>query len=498
MFQHLFPSMDSQALSTRESDGSSRDYLVGVAISLAVLLIRMPFALIDPALWPDDFNYLVHVYNNPDQPVWYYVNLAGTKAYVSLVPMVEAWAYVHWAPNYLWTPYLFVGSSLILTALAQALVLHPMSVSVLTNVLQRRLAFLLIVLLPVSTIGEVTTVAIQHVSWLMIACWMVAVAVGHNRWIGELSPVGLLLYLVFLGLAIWSAPTAFVLIVVAAAGLVWKRVKHHHWSKSAIVLWTTLVLGVSFLVFGAVPGPSYLHQYVVSPLLEGQIGTSILAAFQLGWLTLTHLFQAVSFDLFFGSESKLYLWRSFSWGAVAIHVSGALILLALIVGLWRARANSKGAAPALIAVAGVAVLLVAINLAARWEPMNEAAIEGFRHWRWRYFTISQWMLAALLAVPLAAVLSGMRRTYCGVLMAIWLAVLNLSNAPKYEEFFKHEISDPSIVHYGQIKGGEVRKRAEMTREAVRELMQVEAELSPGETRAHPFGRYGHGVLVRKN
>src|SRR3546814_19376121 len=59
-------------------------------------------------------------------------------------------------------------------ALAQALPLHPMSQALLPDAVQRRLACLLLILLPVSTIGEATAVAIQHVTFLMIAAWLVA------------------------------------------------------------------------------------------------------------------------------------------------------------------------------------------------------------------------------------------------------------------------------------------------------------------------------------
>src|SRR3546814_20249798 len=73
----------------------------------------MPSALVEPALWPDDLNYLIHVYEVPGAPVWHYVNMAGVKGYISLLPMLEAWAWVHLVPSPAWTPYLFVGSSLL-------------------------------------------------------------------------------------------------------------------------------------------------------------------------------------------------------------------------------------------------------------------------------------------------------------------------------------------------------------------------------------------------
>src|SRR3546814_891727 len=151
----------------------------------------MPSALVEPALWPDDLNYLIHVYEVPGAPVWHYVNMAGVKGYISLLPMLEAWAWVHLVPSPAWTPYLFVGSSMLFCALAQALPLHPMSQALLPDAVQRRLACLLLILLPVSTIGEATAVAIQHVTFLMIAAWLVAVPIGANSWPGRLRPAGL-------------------------------------------------------------------------------------------------------------------------------------------------------------------------------------------------------------------------------------------------------------------------------------------------------------------
>src|SRR3546814_4064955 len=100
----------------------------------------MPSALVEPALWPDDLNYLIHVYEVPGAPVWHYVNMAGVKGYISLLPMLEAWAWVHLVPSPAWTPYLFVGSSMLFCALAQALPLHPMSQALLPDAVQRRLA----------------------------------------------------------------------------------------------------------------------------------------------------------------------------------------------------------------------------------------------------------------------------------------------------------------------------------------------------------------------
>src|SRR3546814_11997190 len=76
-------------------------------------------------------------------------------------------------------------------ALAQALPLHPMSQALLPDAVQRRLACLLLILLPVSTIGEAKAVALQQLTFLMIADWLVAVHIGTNSWSERTSPAGL-------------------------------------------------------------------------------------------------------------------------------------------------------------------------------------------------------------------------------------------------------------------------------------------------------------------
>src|SRR3546814_1969394 len=105
-----------------------------------------------------------------------------------------------------------------------------MSQALLPDAVQRRLACLLLILLPVSTIGEATAVAIQHVTFLMIAAWLVAVQIGANSWTERLSPAGLSALLAALFLAMWSAPTAFALALPAMAGLVlaWREIGRAH------------------------------------------------------------------------------------------------------------------------------------------------------------------------------------------------------------------------------------------------------------------------------
>jgi len=475
-----------------------REFAIGAALALAVLLVRMPTALLAPALWPDDLNYMVHVYENPGEPVWYYVNLAGTKGYVSLLPMLEAWAWVHLPPSPAWTPFLFVGSSLALCALAQALPLHPVSAAVLTTALQRRLAFLLLVLLPVSTVGEATALAIQHVTFLMIAAWLVAVHVGGNPWTERLRAPALAALLAVLFLAIWSAPSAFVLLLPALAGLAlaWRRGALG--ARSTLVLAAAVVFGVGFLLFGAVPGPSFLYQGIVQPVTErGDWVQGLAGLVELAVLTLAFTADAVGFDLLFGSEAKLFLGRAVPGGYALVWLAGGLALLGLAVALWRGGALAGGAAPARLALAAAAVLLVAINLAARWEPDNALAIEGFRYWRWRYFTVSEWLVAALAAIPLAGALDGRHRRSVGVALALWIAALNLSNQPKYTEFFKHELAERGLVHYRAIEGGEVAARAAGTAAAMRRLAAAEAALAPGETERIRFGEFGHELTVRR-
>lgn len=472
------------------------EFLLGCCLAFMVLILRMPTALIEPAMWPDDFNYLVHVYNYPAEPVWYYVNLAGTRAYVSLLPMLEAWAYVHWVPSYTWTPYLFVGSSLVLAAAAQALPLHVLSGSILVTPVQRRLAYLLLILLPVSTIGEVTTVAIQHVTFLMIAAWLVAAAVGRNEWLERCALTSFAAYLMVLGLTLWSAPTGFVLLLVALPALICAWRGRYLRSRVAVVQATTVLLGVSFLVFGAQPGPSYLYQSIVAPLADGAIRSAFLGSVSLAWLTVLKLLDTVMLDLIVGSEAKLFLGRAVPGGYPLAYLIGAGFVVVTAIVLWRRQALIGTVAPGRWALLTIAGLLVAINLAARWEPDNALAIEGFRYWRWRYFTVSQWLLAAVLAVPLAQGLTGRYRRIIGVVLALWLVALNWSNQPKYSEFFKHELAERPIVHYGQIAGGEVAFRAAGTAQAVRDMMVAEKSVSPGELLALPVGPWGHTITVR--
>ncbi|NQW09992.1 MAG: hypothetical protein HQ481_08965 [Alphaproteobacteria bacterium] len=475
-----------------------REYLAGLALAFAVLLLRMPTALVEPALWPDDFNYLTHVYNYPGEPIWYYVNLAGTKAYVSLLPMLEAWAYVHLVPSYAWTPYLFVGSSVLLAAAAQALPLHPLSMAMLTTPTQRRLAYILLILLPVSTIGEVTTVAIQHVTFLMMAAWLAAMAVGRNDWLERCGPIGFGVYLLVLGVAIWSAPTGFVLLVAALPALLWAVLRGSGRSRAAMVLAATSVFGIAFIVFGVRPGPSFLYQGILAPLADGQLATGLLGGVELARLTVLKLADTVMLDLVIGSEAKLYLGRAVPGGyPLAYVLGGGLVVLAGGL-LWRAGTLSGPTAPGRWAVLTIASLLVAINLAARWEPDNALAIEGFRYWRWRYFTVSQWLVAAVLAVPLATAMAGRHRVAAGAVVTAWLVALNLSNQPKYEEFFKHELAERPIVHYGQIKGGEVAFRAAATAKTMADMMAAETAIGPSEARALSIGPWGHAIMVRGN
>lgn len=472
------------------------EFVAGVLLAFAVLVLRMPSALVEPALWPDDLNYLIHVYQNPGEPVWHYVNLAGIKGYISLLPMLEAWAWVNLVPSPTWTPYLFVGSSLAFCALAQALPLHPMSQALLPIAGQRRLACLLLILLPVSTIGEATAVAIQHVSFLMIAAWLVAAHAGANRWTERLSAVGIGMLLAALFLAMWSAPTAFVLSLPALGGLVLAWRQGRLWSRSSLVLAATVPLAAGFLVFGAVPGPSFLYQAIIRPLFGGEAVAGLLAAAELAWLTAAFLADAVGFDLVFGSEAKLFLGRAVPAGYAAVWSAGAVLLAGLSVVLWRGGELAGAPAPGRLALAAIAVLLVAINLAARWEPDNLLAIEGFRYWRWRYFTASEWLVAVLVAVPLAGLLAGPRRRAVGVAVGLWLVALNLANQPKYTEFFKQELAERGLVHYGAIRGGEVAVRAAGTAAAMRLLAETEASLAPGEVRRIPFGGFGHEITAR--
>lgn len=479
------------------AEPTAAEFLAGTLLAFVVLVVRMPFALVEPALWPDDLNYLVHVYENPGEPVWHYVNLAGVKGYISLLPMLEAWAWVHLVPSPTWTPYLFVGSSMMICALAQALPLHPMSRVVLATATQRRLACLLLMLLPVSTIGEATAVAIQHVSFLMIAAWLVAVHVGANPWAERLSPIGVGMLLAALFLAMWSAPTAFALSLPALAGLVLARRQARLRSRAALVLAATVTFGAGFLVFGAVPGPSFLYQGVIRPLLAGDLAAGLLGTLELAWLSLAFVADAVGFDLVFGSEAKLFLGRAVPGGYAVVWGAGAVLLAGLAAVLWRGGELAGAPGPARLALAAIAVLLVAINLAARWEPDNPLAIEGFRYWRWRYFTPSEWLVAALLAVPLAGLLAGPRRRVAGVAVALWLVALNLANQPKYTEFFKQELAERGLVDYGAIRGGEVAARAAGTAAAMRLLAETEASLAPGEVRRIPFGGFGHQIAARR-
>lgn len=474
-------------------DPTTAEFLGGAVLALVVLLVRMPLALVEPALWPDDLNYLIHVYENPGRPVWHYVNLAGVEGYVSLLPMLEAWAWVNLVPSPVWTPYLFVGSSLVLCALAQALPLHPMSQALLPTALQRRLACLLLILLPVSTVGQATALAIQHVTFLMIAAWLVVVHAGPNPWTERLSRAGVAALLATLFLAMWSAPTAFALCLPALAGLTWAWRDGRLRSRSCLVLAASIPSAMGFLLFGAVPGASFLHQGVIQPLLADEVRDGLLGAVDLARLTVAFTVDAVGFDLAFGSEAKLFLGRAVSGGYALVWLGGALVTGGFAVTLWRCGAPAM---PGRLALAATAVLLVAINLAARWEPDNPLAIEGFRYWRWRYFTVSQWLLATLLAVPMAGLLAGPRRRPGGAAVAAWLVALNLANQPKYTEFFKHELAERDLVTYDQIQGGEIAARAADTAAAMRSLAETEAALAPGEVRRIPFGGFGHRISVR--
>src|SRR3546814_2019614 len=64
------------------SSPPAAEFLVGTLLAFLVLVLRMPSALVEPALWPDDLNYLIHVYEVPGAPVWHYVNMAGVKGYI--------------------------------------------------------------------------------------------------------------------------------------------------------------------------------------------------------------------------------------------------------------------------------------------------------------------------------------------------------------------------------------------------------------------------------
>jgi hypothetical protein len=445
-------------------DRAHLEYALAALLALAVLVLRAPETVLTPALWPDDFNYLIHVLTT-GEPVWYYINLAGTKGYVSLLPMLESWAFVHWAPAWL-TPWLFVGSSMIWVALAQALPVHPISNAVLTTPTQRRMACLLLIMLPVSTMGEVVALAIQHVTFLMIAAWMVAMCAGPNDWVDRLRPLGLLTLSAALVLAMWSAPTAFVLAPVALIALIFKFRAGRLLSGSGVVLIATIVSAVGFLIFGAKPGPSFLYQGILQPLGEGAVVTAIGGFAELVRLTIAFVLDAVAFDLVFGSHAKLFLGRGFEWGYPLVYLLGAGILIWLGWSLHVGDGFRGRAAPGRVALLAIAVMLVAINLAARWEPDNTLAQEGFRYWRWRYFTVSEWLVASVLAVVLASSIMGSTRRWAAVGISLWLIALNLTNQAKYTDFFKHEMHDDRFVSYRQIEGGEFARRAAGTRQTM--------------------------------
>ncbi len=189
--------------------------------ALVVLLARMPLVLAEPALWPDDLNYLIHVCENPGRPVWHYVNLAGVEGL--RVAAADA------GGMGLGEPGAVAGLDALSVRRLQPGALrtgpgaaaHPMSQAVLPTALQRRLACLPLILLPVSSVGQATAVAIQHVTFLMIAAWLVVVHAGPNPWTERLSRTGVAALLATLLLAMWSAPTAFALCLPALAGLAW-------------------------------------------------------------------------------------------------------------------------------------------------------------------------------------------------------------------------------------------------------------------------------------
>lgn len=458
--------MDTTAsrLPSRPQGFSRFEYSLAALLAFAVLVLRAPETVLTPALWPDDFNYLIHVLTT-GEPVWYYINLAGTKGYVSLLPMLESWAFVHWAPAWL-TPWLFVGSSMIWVALAQALPVHPISNAVLTTPTQRRMAYLLLILLPVSTMGEVVALAIQHVTFLMIAAWLVAMCAGPNDWVDRLRLPGLSALLAALVLAMWSAPTAFVLAPVALVALVFKYRAGQVRSGSGLVLVVTVISAVGFLVFGAKPGPSFLYQGILQPLDRGELGSALFGVWELARLTVAFVLDAVAFDMVFGSHAKLLLGRGFEWGYPLVYLLGAGILIWLGWSLHVGDGFRGRAAAGRIALLAIAVMLVAINLAARWEPDNMLAQEGFRYWRWRYFTVSEWLVAAVMAVVLASSIMGSARRWAAVGISVWLIALNTTNQAKYTDFFKHEMHDDGFVSYTQIEGGEFARRAAGTKQTM--------------------------------
>jgi len=469
-------------------------FALGVLLALAVLVLRLPDVITAPPLWPDDMIYVIHVFQT-GEAVWHHINMANVKSYVSLLPMLETWAAVTWFPAAA-IPWVLVWTSLLWCAVAQALPLHPISAAVLTGPAERWLAAGLMILLPVSSIGEVVAVAIQHVSFLAIAAWLVAMCVGPNRWVDELRPWGLALLVAALGVAIWSAPTAFVLAPVALIALAWRWWRGLLRGESTVVLAATVLLSVAFLVWGAKPSTSFLYQAVLGPLSDGAVATAIGGAVELARLTAVYWLDGVVWAATVGSAAKLTLGRDWGMGLGASVAAGAVVTGLLILGLWARGRLTRENWPGLVALLGVSVVLIAINFAARWEPENALAIEGFRYWRWRYFTPSQWLVAALAAVVLAGLVRRIGWRWVGPALALWLVALNLSGNLKYREFFKAALHDGTVSRYADLPRGEVARRASGTHAAMALIAETQARLGPDETAALVLPPYDQGLVLR--
>jgi hypothetical protein len=383
-------------------------FVAGILATLAVLALRAPVLYSEPTVVADDVRFLC-VERGAALP-HLYRHLGAVHA----LPMALSWVFANTLP----LPAVFYAyslSSLLLAAIAAAVVLHPIA-GWLPLWPGRVTAFALLAAVPVQGRFLVASLAYQHLSYFVIAAVLVVSCLaptGLER-VSELSRAGFALLCVLVCLCIFSAPMSPCLVVPIALAKLMKI----RWSRrQSWLACVTLGAAASYAVFCLDGGQSAVA-------LTGLRGT-----FTLVWQGIILFIDRVAFEPVFGLSAKLMLHVHGAYWVV--YLAGIMATTVVIFAIGRAVRRGDPAAFFAAATLATSVAVVVFSVLGRaWiEP---GSLSG-QFTNMRYFAPPAILWFLCVVTLLSPYLGAARVPAVASGVALWVLALNSFDNVRYSE-----------------------------------------------------------------
>jgi hypothetical protein len=456
---------------------------LGILTALMVLALREPAMFSEPTFGLDD----LELYKHQHEGRLFYYHFGA----VHLLQMTTGFLAQQLLPTE-YVPFAMSWSSLLLSAVAPAAVLHPLANGLFASWPGRALLFGLLALLPLGSITLVASLAYQHVAYLFLGFLILTALldVRSGAWLERATlPYFVALSSLFVA-CVWSAPISVVLLPIPVYCLVrpGKRNAYPRQKRFAIAALAGLL---AYAAVGLRIADSVGRQ------LSGEAGVRQLCALFGDALTLW--LSRVPFEVLFSFSARLWLANAFDahWLATTI---GAVVTALSAVVLWR-RARSGGEAVfAEIAALYTSVALVAVAVFARrgqWNLESESGLWQFGYTRYFAAATMVWVVMFVL-LSWRAIVRVLEKPAGAAALIAWLVALNYFENVRYEEPFVTELfKNREIRMLRELPRGSRAAQSLEVREGFRAIAALEGTLPPGSERRVQFPSFGGEYVVRQ-